>query len=240
MQFFYIFSFALITGALASPTVKARDENTVLGYKDECAADGSLGYCDEGYYCKVNDTSDLNVCSGLTDRKINMLTFYTGGRLREHRQVLHKIGVTGGEVAKRIAGAKDDPTFLFAPAEIIAEYKVHNINRMKLENILHRVFATAQLDLEIPDRFGKPFLGFLTVLLLDSLAERPHIKFLNGVPFEFVGVGIGESPCCARFEGHDQTVWLSGCPQGKPGSTGVHRGELPLAPAFMLIDEWAD
>ena len=90
------------------------------------------------------------------------------------------------------------------------------------------------------DRFGKPFLGFLTVLLLDSLAERPHIKFLNGVPFEFVGVGIGESPCCARFEGHDQTVWLSGCPQGKPGSTGVHRGELPLAPAFMLIDEWAD
>ncbi|MGU3661520.1 GIY-YIG nuclease family protein [Methylobacterium fujisawaense] len=77
--------------------------------------------------------------------------------MAEHRQVLHKIGVTGGEVSKRIAGAKDDPTFLFAPAEIIAEYKVHNINRMKLENILHRVFATAQLDLEIPDRFGKPF-----------------------------------------------------------------------------------
>lgn len=77
--------------------------------------------------------------------------------ITEHRQVLHKIGVTGGEVAKRIAGAKDDPTFLFAPAEVIAEYKVHNINRMKLENILHRVFATAQLDLEIPDRFGKPF-----------------------------------------------------------------------------------
>ncbi|ACK84148.1 GIY-YIG nuclease family protein [Methylorubrum extorquens] len=75
----------------------------------------------------------------------------------ERRQILHKIGVTGGEVTKRIAGAKDDPTFLFAAAEIIAEYKVHNINRMKLENVLHRVFATAQLDLEIPDRFGKPF-----------------------------------------------------------------------------------
>lgn len=77
--------------------------------------------------------------------------------MAEHRQVLHKIGVTGGEVTKRIAGAKDDPTFLFSPAEIIAEYKVHNINRMKLENVLHRVFANAQLNLEIPDRFGKPF-----------------------------------------------------------------------------------
>lgn len=77
--------------------------------------------------------------------------------IAERRQVLHKIGVTGGEVTKRIAGAKDDPTFLFAAAEIVAEYKVHNINRMKLENILHRVFAAVQLDLEIPDRFGKPF-----------------------------------------------------------------------------------
>lgn len=77
--------------------------------------------------------------------------------IAEHREVLHKIGVTGGAVAKRIAGAKDDPTFLFAPVEVIAEYNVHNINRVKLENILHRVFAAAQLDLEIPDRFGKPF-----------------------------------------------------------------------------------
>lgn len=77
--------------------------------------------------------------------------------IAEHRKLVHKIGVTGGEVAKRIAGAKDDPTFLFAAAEVIAEYKVYGINRVKLENVLHRVFAAVQLDLEIPDRFGKPF-----------------------------------------------------------------------------------
>lgn len=77
--------------------------------------------------------------------------------IAEQRELVHKIGVTGGEVTKRIAGAKDDPTFLFAPAEIIAEYTVYDINRVKLENLLHRVFATAQLEIEIPDRFGHPF-----------------------------------------------------------------------------------
>ena len=31
-------------------------------------------------------------------------------------------------------------------------------NRTKLENIFHRVFGTAQLDIEIKDRFGKPVI----------------------------------------------------------------------------------
>lgn len=75
----------------------------------------------------------------------------------ERQKFLHKIGVTGGKVAKRVAGAKDDPTFLFAPVEVIAEYKVYDVNRVKLENILHRVFGAVQLDLELPDRFGKSF-----------------------------------------------------------------------------------
>ncbi|KAK1142047.1 hypothetical protein N8T08_008253 [Aspergillus melleus] len=63
MQFFYLFSaIALISGAVAGPVVQARDENTVLGYKDECASDGSLGYCDEGYYCKMDITESTGKC----------------------------------------------------------------------------------------------------------------------------------------------------------------------------------
>lgn len=30
------------------------------------------------------------------------------------------------------------------------------INRIKLENLFHRLFAPAQLDLTIQDRFGRP------------------------------------------------------------------------------------
>ena len=75
---------------------------------------------------------------------------------RRNRDVLHKIGVTGGDVARRIANAKLDPTFLMADVEVVATYELFNINRTKLENLIHRVFDPARLDIEIKDRFGNP------------------------------------------------------------------------------------
>lgn len=74
----------------------------------------------------------------------------------EHRMLIHKIGVTGGKVATRIANAENDATYLLAPVEIVAEYKLHNLSRTRLENIFHRLFGSVQLDLTIEDRFGKP------------------------------------------------------------------------------------
>jgi hypothetical protein len=74
----------------------------------------------------------------------------------EHRRLVHKIGVTGGKVATRLADAENHATYLLAPVEVVAEYKLHNLNRTKLENVFHRLFSTVQLDLTIADRFGKP------------------------------------------------------------------------------------
>ncbi|WP_313642698.1 GIY-YIG nuclease family protein [Stenotrophomonas sp.] len=74
----------------------------------------------------------------------------------QHRELIHKIGVTGGKVETRIAAAKDDATYLLAGVDIVATYKLAHINRTKLENLFHRIFASAQLDLTIEDRFGKP------------------------------------------------------------------------------------
>lgn len=72
------------------------------------------------------------------------------------RELIHKIGVTNMPVAKRIAGADLQPTFLMAEVEIVRTYELFNINRTKLENLLHRVFAAARLNIEIKDRFGNP------------------------------------------------------------------------------------
>ncbi len=72
------------------------------------------------------------------------------------RDVIHKIGITGGSVERRIANAKYDPTFLMADVEIVATYELFNINRAGLENIIHRVFGPARLDVQVKDRFGKP------------------------------------------------------------------------------------
>lgn len=74
----------------------------------------------------------------------------------EHRELVHKIGVTGESVEKRIANAVHDSTYLLAEVEIVATYKLANINRHRLESLFHKVFASAKLDLTIADRFGNP------------------------------------------------------------------------------------
>lgn len=74
----------------------------------------------------------------------------------QNRELVHKIGVTTISVDKRIAGARLQPTFLMADVEIIATYELYNINRTRLENLIHRIFEPARLDIEIMDRFGNP------------------------------------------------------------------------------------
>jgi hypothetical protein len=95
-----------------------------------------------------------------------------------HRELIHKIGVTGGNVENRIAAATKDATYLLADVEVVATYKLHNINRVKLENLFHRVFGPAQLDLTIEDRFGnavKPREWFFVPLHVIDEAVR-HIR----------------------------------------------------------------
>lgn len=76
--------------------------------------------------------------------------------IAENRSVIHKIGVTGGDVKSRVANAKKDPTYLLADVEIVATFKLVNINRKRLEALLQKFFGSARLEVELNDRFGKP------------------------------------------------------------------------------------
>jgi hypothetical protein len=94
----------------------------------------------------------------------------------EHRDVIHKIGVTGGDVKARIAGAKKDPTYLLADVDIVQTYKLANVNRKKLESLLHGFFGNARLDMELKDRFGsnvEPREWFLVPLpVIDEVIQK--------------------------------------------------------------------
>ena len=93
-----------------------------------------------------------------------------------NREVLHKIGVTGGDVARRVANARLDPTFLMADVEVVATYALYNVNRTRLEKLIHRVFDPARLDIEVTDRFGNPVVPrewFLVPrFVVDEAVER--------------------------------------------------------------------
>jgi hypothetical protein len=114
----------------------------------------------------------------------------------EHRELIHKIGVTGGKVEARVANAAKDATYLLADVKIVATYKLHNLNRTRLENIFHRLFGAAQIDLTIEDRFGnpvKPREWFLVPLhVIDEAVERIRDGSITDVAY---------NPKSARLEG---------------------------------------
>ena len=93
-----------------------------------------------------------------------------------NRELVHKIGVTNMSVKQRIAAARLQPTFLLADVEVVATYELYNINRTKLEKLIHRIFDVARLDIEISDRFGNPVIPrewFLVPLFaIDEAVEK--------------------------------------------------------------------
>jgi len=105
--------------------------------------------------------------------------------IAQHRSIIHKIGVTGSDVKKRVANAKKDPTYLLAEVDIVATFKLANINRTKLEALLHKVFEPVRLDLELQDRFGiavQPREWFFVPL---SAIEEAIQKIQSGTLHQF-------------------------------------------------------
>lgn len=70
---------------------------------------------------------------------------------------LHKIGYSRGPVETRIKNADKSPTYLMAPVEVVATYRIYNTRVSALENLLHRVFADVRLDLTQIDKKGRNY-----------------------------------------------------------------------------------
>jgi hypothetical protein len=106
----------------------------------------------------------------------------------ENRGLVHKIGVTNMSVEKRIAGAHLQPTFLMANVEVVATYELYNINRTKLENLIHRIFEPARLEIEIMDRFGRPVIPrewfLVPIFAIKDAVERIKDGTISGYVYD--------------------------------------------------------
>ncbi len=109
--------------------------------------------------------------------------------VRPIRGAILKIGVTGGSVKKRISNAKTDATYLLGGVKIVDEYKLHNINRNKLEKLLHHIFADARLNISIPDRFGNAFIPrewfFVTPEAINRAVELIQSGEITSYSYDF-------------------------------------------------------
>lgn len=68
---------------------------------------------------------------------------------------LYKIGFSSTPVLERIKNAKNEATYLFSDVKNLKAWKVYNRNADKLENLLHRFFANACLDIDLFNEKGQ-------------------------------------------------------------------------------------
>ena len=122
----------------------------------------------------------------------------------ENRELVHKIGVTNMTVEKRIAGAHLQPTFLMANVDVVATYELYNINRTKLENLIHRIFEPARLEIEIMDRFGRPVVPREWFLVPLFVIKEAVEKIKDGTIRDFVYEPKSASLTRKYSEGDDQ------------------------------------
>jgi len=114
--------------------------------------------------------------------------------IQENRDLIHKIGVTGGKVETRVANAENDATYLLAGVDIVAEYQLYDINRRKLETMIQSFFESARLEIEIQDRFGKPVKPrewFIVPLsAIDEAVERIKDKTIGDYKYDLKSAAL--------------------------------------------------
>ncbi len=91
-------------------------------------------------------------------------------------QDLYKIGFSINAVEERIANAEHEPTYLMAPVEIVATYKVVNLHSQKFEDLVHQLLKAVQLQVTVIDDKGEshePQEWFIVPLdVVDAIIER--------------------------------------------------------------------
>ena len=68
---------------------------------------------------------------------------------------LYKIGFSTTAVEERIANAANEPTYLMAPVEIVASYKVVNLHSQRFEDMIHQILKPVQYHLTVFDHKGE-------------------------------------------------------------------------------------
>jgi hypothetical protein len=67
---------------------------------------------------------------------------------------LYKIGYTSGSLDFRLHKANESPTYLMADVKVIEVFECYNVNTQKLEGLIHRLFDSVRLRVDVFDEAG--------------------------------------------------------------------------------------
>lgn len=99
---------------------------------------------------------------------------------------LHKIGYCTTPVSTRVHGAEHSPTYLMAPVEVVADYRVYNLRTSQLETLLHRVFAEVRLDLTQTSSSGENYDPSEWFLVPYSVIDKAIDMIISGDITDFI------------------------------------------------------
>ena len=121
------------------------------------------------------NSSDIHTTDKVTG-SIYVLKSLSENPVIKEQKSLYKIGFTTGSVEQRIANAANEPTYLMAPVEIVASYKVVNMHSQKLEDLIHQLLKPVQFQVSIFDEQGiehQPQEWFVVPLdVVDAIIQK--------------------------------------------------------------------
>lgn len=93
---------------------------------------------------------------------------------------LYKIGFSSTPVQERIKNAKNEATYLFSDVKNLKAWKVYNRNADKLEQLLHRFFASACLDIDLFNEKGQRLNPREWFVVPFEVIEEAILMIING------------------------------------------------------------
>lgn len=93
---------------------------------------------------------------------------------------LYKIGFTVISVESRIANAKNEPTYLYADVELVATWKVYNVKSSTFEALIHKLFASVQLQVSVDGHRPKEWF-----IVPFPIIEKAIVNIIKGIPMKY-------------------------------------------------------
>lgn len=135
--------------------------------------------------CSEISPEEFEQCFTLSDKDIESGTIYVLRSKSTRPEIaaikdLYKIGFTVTSVESRIANAKNEPTYLCADVEVVATWKVYNVKSSTFEALIHKLFASVQLQVAVDGHRPKEWF-----IVPFKVIEEAVIAIISGKLIEY-------------------------------------------------------
>lgn len=135
--------------------------------------------------CSEISPEEFEQCFTLSDKDIESGTIYVLRSKSTRPEIaaikdLYKIGFTVTSVESRIANAKNEPTYLCADVEVVATWKVYNVKSSTFEALIHKLFASVQLQVTVDGHRPKEWF-----IVPFKVIEEAIIAIISGKLIEY-------------------------------------------------------